>query len=117
MRFGSVTSGPEVKQRISVEGHGRSEPFIYFMAARMQRETGENTRSKILFGYLPLETNIFQPGRHSHSSTNLLPTVYSKSECISVFAPMQLETQNTTAPRGLRVPLSFRDLHSGEAHL
>lgn len=117
MRFGSVTSGPEVKQRISVEGHGGSEPFIYFMAARMQRETGENTRSKILFGYPPLETNIFQPGRHSHSSTNLFPTVYSKSECISVFAPMQLETQNTTAPRGLRVPLSFRDLHSGDAHL
>lgn len=115
MRFASVTSGPEVRRRISLEGHGRSEPFIHFMAARMQRETGENTGSKILFGYLPLDSNIFQPGRHFRSSAKLLPIIYSKSECISVFAPMQLETQNTTAPSG--DPLSFRDLHSGEVHL
>lgn len=59
MRFGSVTSGPEVRQRISAKGHGRSEPFIHFMAARMQRETGENTGSKILFWYPPLDTYVF----------------------------------------------------------
>lgn len=59
MRFGSVTSGPEVRQRIRAEGLGRLEPFIHFMAAIMQREPGENTGSKILFWYPLLETDVF----------------------------------------------------------
>lgn len=59
MYFGSVTSGPEVRQRIGAEGHGRSEPFFHFLAARMQRETGENTGSEILFGYPPIDTDVF----------------------------------------------------------
>lgn len=97
MLFGPGAFGPEVRQRISTEGCGSTEPTIPFLVARMQKETGENPRSKVLFRFLPLETNAFQPGCR-FLKFHLLPTAYSKSACASVYAQM------ATAPSGLKSP-------------